>query len=102
MMSERYEVLSPWAEKEPVPQKGIGERLQELSGKVIGLHADNKPAAVPILKVVEKRLQEMYPTATFTWFTTKLIDEIDRYPEVRARFDEWLSGVDAVVGAIGD
>ena len=101
-MGEQYEVLSPWAETEPVPLKGIKERLKDLSGKTIGLHADNKPAAVPILKVVEKRLQEMYPTATFKWFTTKLIDEIDRYAEVRARFDEWLTGLDAVVGAIGD
>lgn len=101
-MSEQYEVLSPWAETDPVPLKGLTDRLSDLNGKRIGLHADNKPAAVPILKVVEKRLAEMYPTTTFTWFTTKLIDEIDRYTEVREKFDEWLMGVDAVVGAIGD
>jgi|APIni6443716594_1056825.scaffolds.fasta_scaffold221200_1 hypothetical protein len=101
-MSEQCEVLSPWAEADPVPLRGISERLKDLSGKMIGLHADNKPAAVPILKVVEKRMHELYPTATFAWFTTKLIDEVERYPEVRAKFDEWLSGVDAVVGAVGD
>jgi hypothetical protein len=101
-MNEPYEVLNPWAETDPVPLKGLTARLEDLSGKLIGLHADNKPAAVPILKVVEKRLQELYPTATFAWFTTKLIDEVERYPEVRAKFDEWLSGVDAVVGAVGD
>jgi hypothetical protein len=102
IMSDQYEVLSPWAEKDPVPLRGISERLKDLSGMTIGLHADNKPAAVPILKVVEKRVQEQYPTAKTTWFKTKLIDEIDRYPEVRARFLEWAKGVDAVVGAVGD
>ena len=101
-MSELFEVLNPWAETDPVPIKGISERLTDLNGKTIGLHADNKPAAVPILKVVEKRLQELYPTATFTWFIAKLIDEVDRHPEVRAKFDEWVKGVDAVVGAVGD
>jgi len=97
-----YEVLSPWAETDPVPLKGISERLKSLEGMTIGLHADNKPAAVPILKVVKKRLQERYPTVKFTHFQTKLIDEIDRYPEVRERFVEWAKGVDAVVGAVGD
>jgi hypothetical protein len=101
-MSEHYEVLNPWAETDPVPLKGLTARLKDMNGMAIGLHADNKPAAVPILKVVEKRLQELYPTATFAWFTTKLIDEVERYPEVRAKFDEWLRGVDAVVGAVGD
>jgi hypothetical protein len=101
-MGETYEVLSPWAETDPVPLKGLSERLNDLSGKVIGLHADNKPAAVPILKVVEKRLAELYPTTTFTWFKISLINEIEDNKETRARYLEWAKGVDGIVGAIGD
>ena len=101
-MSEQYEVLSPWADKDPIPLKGISERPKDLAGLTIGLHADNKPAAAPILRVVEKRLKEIYPTAKFTSFQTKLIDEVERYPEVREKFLEWAKGVDAVVGAVGD
>jgi hypothetical protein len=101
-MNEKYEVLNPWAETDPVPLRGISERLQDLNGKTIGLHADNKPAAVPILKVVEKRLQELYPTTIFTWFKINLINEIEDNQETRANYIEWAKGVDAVVGAIGD
>ena len=95
-------ILCPWAETDPIPLRGITERLTDLNGKVIGLHVDNKLAAVPILKVVEKRFQELYPTTTFTWFCDKLIDEVENKPETRARFIDWAKGVDAVVGAVGD
>jgi len=101
-VGDLYEVLSPWAETDPVPLRGISERLQDLSGKVIGLHADNKPAAVPILKVVEKRLRELYPTATFTWSYARLINEVEDNAEAQAAYLEWAKGVDAVVGAVGD
>ena len=101
-MSEQYEVLNPWAEADPVPLKGLTARLGELEGKTIGLHADNKPAATPILKVVEKRLQESYPTAKFTWFQDRLINDVEDNPETRARFIDWVKGTDTVVTAIGD
>jgi|MudIll2142460700_1097286.scaffolds.fasta_scaffold119366_2 hypothetical protein len=101
-MSEQYEVLNPWAETDPVPLKGLTARLPDLSGTTIGLHADNKPAAAPILKVVEKRLQELYPTAKMSWFHSRLINEVEDNKETRARFIEWVKGVDAYIGAVGD
>jgi hypothetical protein len=57
---------------------------------------------VPFVKVVVKRLAELYPTTTFAWFKISLINEIEDNKETRARYLEWAKGVDAVVGAIGD
>jgi len=101
-MSEQYEVLNPWAETDPVPLKGLTARLNDLSDMTIGLHADNKPAATPILRVVEKRLQGSYPTAKFTWFQDRLINDVEDNQETRARFIDWVKGVDTVVTAVGD
>ena len=36
MNSSSFEVLSPWAEVDPVPLKGISPRLKSLEGKKIG------------------------------------------------------------------
>lgn len=101
-MSELYEVLNPWAETDPITLRGLTDRLKDLSGTTIGLHADNKPAAAPILKVVKKRLQELYPTAKFAWFYDKLINEVTDNPETRARYIDWVKKMDAVVTAVGD
>ena len=32
-----YEVLSPWAEADPIPIKGLAPRLDKIDGKKIGL-----------------------------------------------------------------
>ena len=101
-MSEQFEVLNPWAETDPVPLKGLTARLKDLNGMTIGLHADNKPAAVPILKVVEKRLKELYPAATIAWFYSKLINDVHDHEETREKYIDWIKGTDAVVCAIGD
>ena len=61
-MSNDYEVLSPWAEADPIPLKGITPRTAELDGKTIGLFCSRyKPASTPILNAVESRLKEKYP-----------------------------------------
>src|SRR5207253_9809052 len=59
-MSGTYEVLSPWAEVDPVPQKGISPRLPELSGRRIGLFHNNKVAARPNLDAVEAELRSRF------------------------------------------
>ena len=33
----QYEVLSPWAEVDPIPLRGISPRIKTLAGKKIGL-----------------------------------------------------------------
>lgn len=112
-MNGTYEVLSPWAEVDPVPLKGIAPRLSDLNGKKIGLFTMiYKRASTPILKVVEKRLKEKYPTTEFKWFEdpySLIIADMERASdnffvskEMKDDFEAWVKGVDAVVGAVGD
>jgi len=57
--SALYEVLSPWAEADPIPLKGLSPRLDDLAGKKIGLLCNNKRAAPLILNVTERILKEI-------------------------------------------
>ena len=70
-MNNQYEVLSPWAEIDPIPLRGISPRLIDLTGKKIGLFCNYKRAARPILTVVEQKLKEKFPTSETSWFVQK-------------------------------
>ena len=83
--------------------------MSDLNNKPIGLFAWFKGHWVLILEEVARQLQERYPNIKFTRFQyTKNLDsynqvaEIAKDPEVRPLFEEWLSGVDAVISANGD
>ncbi len=112
-MSDSYDVLSPWAEVDPVPLKGLSPRLPDVTGKTIGtFELGFKIASGPILNEVQKQLSQKFPTAKFKRFFLPLgvvVAESERHtdkygttPELKAEFENWLNGVDAVVGAIGD
>jgi hypothetical protein len=97
-----YEVLSPWAEADPVKFRGITPRPADLAGKKIGLLRNSKRAAEPTLKVVEDRLKKRYPAAEFTWFSNLTPNEALVEQEAKQQYEDWLKGVDAVVAAYGD
>jgi hypothetical protein len=98
-----FEVLSPWADVDPVPLKGIAPRLKDLTGKKIGLFVLSKPAARPILTVLEAKLKQKYPTCETSWYGSNLpFTRMQIESENKARFEEWVNGVDAVIGAVGD
>lgn len=112
-MNPQYEVLSPWAEVDPILLKGLAPRLNDLNGKKIGLFSEiYKRASTPILKVVEKRLKEKYPTTEFKWFEdayglviANMEGTHSNYfvsQELKNSFEAWVKEVDAVVGAVGD
>lgn len=114
-MSSQFEVLSPWAEADPVPLKGLSPRVADLSGKKIGLLYNTKRAGRPIVDVVGKRLKEKFPGVEFNYFERRFGTDIDRTTaeyqmggrsadskEILAKFEEWVEGVDAVIGAVGD
>jgi hypothetical protein len=97
-----YEVLSPWAEADPVPFRGINPRLDALAGKKIGLLRNSKRAAEPSLKVLEDRLKKRFPTASFTWFSNLTPNEaLPDLPE-KQQWEDWLRGLDAVIASYGD
>ena len=57
----QFEVLSPWADADPIPLRGISPRLSSLTGKKIGLFVNPKRAAMPIAESIQRRLGAMYP-----------------------------------------
>lgn len=66
----QYEVLSPWAEVDPIPLKGLkASRITDLEGKRIGIYCNVKRAALPMMTVVERKLKERFPTPSLagTW-----------------------------------
>ena len=97
-----FEVLSPWAEADPIPLIGLAPRLDSLAGKKIGLLRNNKRAGEAILKVAAARLQEKYPDVGFSWFRGNTFSvshlEKKRLPE----FEDWINSVDAVLAAAAD
>ncbi len=99
---DAYEVLSPWADADPVKFRGINTRPADLADKKIGLLRNSKRAAEPTLKIVEDRLKETYPTAEFNWFSNLTPNEaLVDLPE-KPQFEDWLKEVDAVIAAYGD
>jgi hypothetical protein len=112
-MDTQYSILSPLADRDPVPLRGLSPRLTDLNGKKIGLFTmAYKHASARINSVIEKRLKEKFPTATFTYYERKYSGDFDNFNDhlalgtdteaTLAEFEEWVRGVDAVVGAVGD
>ena len=95
----QYEVLTPWAEVDPPPLRGISPRLDTVAGKKIGLFANIKRAARPILAEVEKNLKTRFPDVQTSKFQAT---EWNRQAADRPRFEAWVKGVDAAVVAVGD
>jgi hypothetical protein len=97
-----YEVLSPWADADPVQSRIISNRISQLEGKRIGLFCNTKRVAEPTLKVVEDRLKERYPSLTINWFFNTAPNEAIITQTRKDEFYNWLKGVDAVIAAYGD
>jgi hypothetical protein len=98
----QFEVLSPWADADPIPVRGISPRLDSLAGKKIGLFVNSKRAAMPISKSVDKKLKEMYPDIQTIVFhsTEPNVNEIET--KNRENFTAWVKDVDAVIALVGD
>jgi hypothetical protein len=98
-----YEVLSPWADVDPVTLKGLrAERPAQLEGKTIGLFHMWKRASKPILAVLEKRLKEKFPSAVFSWYSESEINTPEIESPNIAKYENWLKGVDKVIFTYGD
>jgi len=100
-MSEKYEVMSPWAEAEPVSQKGISPRLNSLENKRIGFLRNSKRASSLILSVLEKKLKARFPSIETKSYIFLPNDDVAATKELPA-FEEFLKGIDALILAYGD
>ena len=98
---DQQEVLSPWAEADPVPLSGISVRLKELENRTIGLFSNYKVAGPQVNAMVESKLKERFPSSVFTHFRFEEGLEVVESKE-KARFEAWVKGADAVITAVGD
>jgi hypothetical protein len=98
----QYEALSPWADADPIPVRGISPRLDSLKGKKIGLYVNTKRAAMPIAKSVDKRLKEIYPNIQTIIFqsTEPNVNEIET--KNKEKFTAWVNNIDAAILLVGD
>jgi len=99
---DQYEVLSPWADADSKPKKGITPRVTNLEGKTIGLFENQKVSAKPILNAVEEKLKERFPTSKISWYLQPEAQFCEVETARKAKFEEWVRGVDAVITAVGD
>ena len=97
----QYRVLSPWAEVDPIPPRGISPRVDTLAGKKIGLFINIKRAARPIQTYVEKKLKEEFPDCETSFFLLRTQSEL-LVPENQKKFAAWAKEMDAVITAVGD
>src|SRR4030043_84856 len=100
--TDTYEVLSPWAEADPVLLKGLAPRPDKLDGKKIGLLCNNKRAAPLILDATEKLLKKKFPTAKISKFFARSFSVSSLEKDREAEFNKWIKEVDAVIAAVGD
>ena len=98
----QFEVLSPWADVDPIPLRGISPRIPTLAGKKIGLFVNPKRAAMPIAESIDKRLKSMYPDIqTIVFHSTEAnVNEIET--KNKERFTAWAKGLDAAIAVVGD
>ncbi len=102
-MTMAYEVLSPWAEADPIPLKGISPRVPDLAGKRIGLFASSKPAAPRIMEILERKMKKRFPTAEIKRYNAEEgFMVLQMTGKDRNRFEEWIKGVDVIAAAVGD
>ena len=101
--SPSYEVISPWAEADITPPRGLtAERPTDLNGKKVGLYYMWKRASKPILEVVERELKKRFPAAAFSWYQESEMNKPEIESHNKAQFEAWLKGLDTAIFAYGD
>ena len=96
------QVLSPWSEIDPIPLKSPAPRLDSLSGKKIGLFANHKRAARPMLEVARTWLAQKFPDAKLDLYTGTETNVPEMWTRGKEKFEKWIDDVDGVVLAVGD
>jgi hypothetical protein len=97
-----YETLSPWAEADPVSLNGISPRLEDMTGKKIGLFCNTKRAARLMLTSIEHKLKERFSAVSTSWYEATIANIPEIESVNKEKFIEWARGVDAVILAVGD
>jgi hypothetical protein len=92
----------PVADADQTDREPIAPRLERIEGARIGLFDNGKPAAEPLLDVVEERLEASYPSVTVERYAVDHLNRIKNEEEMSA-IEAWADEeLDACIGAIGD
>jgi hypothetical protein len=100
--TDQFEVLSPWADADPVPFRGISPRIETLSGKKIGLFVNPKRAALPIAESIQRRLVDMYPDAEIIMYRSYGANVNEIETDNKEAFTSWAKSLDAAIAVVGD
>jgi hypothetical protein len=98
----KLEVLSPWAEVDPIPLRGISPRIDSLAGKKIGVFVNYKRAARPIGLSLEKRLKTMFPDSEVRFFYSTEWNVLETETKNRDKFGAWAREANAAILLVGD
>ena len=98
----QFQVLSPWADVDPIPLRGISPRISTLAGKKIGLFVNPKRAAMPIAQSIESRLKAMYPDVQTIVFHSVGANVNEIETKNKEKFTAWAKGLDAAIAVVGD
>ena len=98
----QFEVLSPWADADPIPLRGISPRIDSLAGKKIGLFVNPKRAALPIAESIQRRLADMYPDAEIIMYRSYGANVNEIETENKEAFTAWAKSLDAAIAVVGD
>ncbi len=98
----QFEVLSPWADADPIPLRGISPRILTLAGKKIGLFVNPKRAAMPIAESIDKKLKTMYPDVQTIVYRSYGANVNEIETENKEKFTAWAKGLDAAIAVVGD
>ena len=101
-LDTQFEVLSPWADVDPIPLRGISPRIPTLAGKKIGVFVNPKRAAMPIAESIIKRLGTMYPDAQTIIFHDTEANVSVMETKNKEKFIAWAKGIDAAIAVVGD
>ena len=100
--TNQFEVLSPWANADPIPFRGISPRIENLSGKKIGLFVNPKRAALPIAESIQRKLVDMYPDAEIIMYRSYGANVNEIETENKEAFTAWAKSLDAAIAVVGD
>jgi hypothetical protein len=98
----QFEVLSPWADADPIPLRGISPRIDSLAGKKIGLFVNPKRAALPIAESIQRRLVGMYPDAEIIMYRSYGANVNEIETKNKEAFTAWAKSLDVAIAVVGD
>lgn len=98
----QYRVLSPWADADLMPLRGISPRLTSLDGKRIGIFRNFKQASKPYAAVMAAKLKERFPRSEISIYESDGANVLETETANKAKFEKWAGGVDAAIALFGN